>query len=104
MVRPPDAWQRLVNVHQFLQCSQRQNGGFRTWCRGEVGASNWDKAELTGEDLDLAVTHVAGQVGDAYQPEFSAVERMGGVCDRDAALATMSAEGRIALVGVFRRG
>jgi hypothetical protein len=77
-----------------------QHGRLRTRCRGLIGACNWDVAELTGEKLDLAMTDMTWQVGDAGEFENPTEERMSGVGDRDLAFAFLCNQRGITLAVV----
>jgi hypothetical protein len=102
MLVPPGGGHSLENRNQLGNGVCGQHGRLGTRCRGLIGACNWDVAELTGEKLDLAMTDMTWQVGDAGELENAAEERMSGVGDRDLAFAFLCHQRCITLAVVCR--
>ena len=100
MIGPPGYWHTLEGCNQLFDGGQGQNGGIGAGRCLQVGARNRDVPVLAGKDFNLTVPNVARQPSDAGQLKCSAIERMGGVSDGDAALAGLRDERGITLGGV----
>src|SRR4051812_23901030 len=87
----------LEGRQQLFNGGQRQDRRLGAGSGGLVGAGDGDVAELAGQDLDLAVPDVAGQVGDAGQAQGPAEKRMSGIGYCDLTLALLGDEGGITL-------
>jgi hypothetical protein len=73
MSGPPSCGYSLEGGHQFRNSSRGQDGRFTARFAGKVGAADRDVGELVGAQLDLAVTDVSWQVGEAGQLQNPAV-------------------------------
>lgn len=60
MVGPPGDGHSLEGLDQFRNGGTGKNGWDTTRLVREVGAGNRNEAELTGDNLDLAVAHMIG--------------------------------------------
>ncbi len=66
-----------------------------------IGAGNRDEAVLTWENLDLAVTNMAGEIGNAGEFQSATEQRVCRIRDGDLPVAFLSDQRGITLGGVF---
>ena len=65
MVVPPSTSCSLEGGDQLLNGGEGQDGGFRTWFGGEVGASDGNVADPIRENFDLAVTDMSRKASES---------------------------------------
>lgn len=100
MVAPPGDAASLGGCDQFFNGLEGQDGRGGTWLAGTIGASDGDAADLSGEDLDLAVAKMFRQASKANQSEGPAEERVPWIGDSNMAFACLRAQRGITLAAV----
>jgi hypothetical protein len=90
----------LKGRDQFFNGGDSQEGGHRTRRGGEIRAGDGNVAELIGEDFDLAMAHMTGQIGQAGELQDPAEERVSGISDGDFAFAHLCDQRGITLAEV----
>lgn len=73
MAGPPGCGYSLESRHQFGNGRGSQDRGRVTRLGGKIGATDRDVGELVGAQLDLAMTDVSWQVGEAGQFQNPAI-------------------------------
>jgi hypothetical protein len=61
MVDPPGAGRSLEDRDQLGNGVRGQDRRRQGWCGREIGAGDWDVAELTRQEFNLAMADVARQ-------------------------------------------
>jgi hypothetical protein len=103
MIGPPGDGHSLEGLNQFRNGGIAKNGWGATRLVGQVRAGNGNEAELTGDNLDLAVADMIRQTPNACQLESATDKRVSRIGHGHLAFAALLTDRCIRLDTVCRR-